>query len=92
MSKKVRLLDYSEDPKDRLWTFKRAVLKKPVESPKTVNFDVSCEFVGGLCFAGALCRKCTLGGFSCFLFADPAVYASCPSRREKLRQLEKEQT
>ena len=48
----------------------------------------SCEFVGGLPYEGALGRKCRLGGV-CFLFADPAAYASCPSRTEKLREREK---
>ena len=48
----------------------------------------SCEFVGGLPYEGALGRKCHLGGV-CFLFADPAAYASCPSRTEKLREREK---
>ena len=47
----------------------------------------SCEFVGGLVYQGALCRKCTVSGDSaCFFFADAAVYASCPTRMEKLRE------
>lgn len=42
-----------------------------------------CEFVGGLISEGCSGRLCLFGG-CCFLFA--AVYASCPSRIEKLKE------
>ena len=51
----------------------------------------SCQFVGVLLYERSTGRKCTCGS-SCFLFADSAAYASCPSRIEKLRELKKEQT
>ena len=48
----------------------------------------SCEFVGALLYAGSSGRRCRFGG-SCFLFADSAAYASCPSRKLKLKEREK---
>ena len=48
----------------------------------------SCEFVGALIWEGSTGRLCSLGS-CCFLFADPKAYASCPSRDERLRELQK---
>ena len=45
----------------------------------------SCEFVLEPLYVGSSGRKCRFGG-SCFLFADSAAYASCPTRKEKLRE------
>jgi hypothetical protein len=47
-----------------------------------------CEFVEGLISEGCSGRLCRFGG-CCFLFADPAAYASCPSRTEKLSELKR---
>jgi hypothetical protein len=48
----------------------------------------SCEFVGALIWEGSTGRCCRLSG-CCFLFADPKAYASCPSRTERLKELQK---
>ena len=45
----------------------------------------SCEFVLEPLYVGSLGRRCRFGG-SCFLFADSATYASCPTRIEKLKE------
>ena len=45
----------------------------------------SCEFVGESLYVGSSGRLCRFGG-SCFLFADSAAYASCPTRKEKLKE------
>jgi hypothetical protein len=47
-----------------------------------------CEFVEGLISEGCSGRLCHFGG-CCFLFADPLMYASCPSRIEKLSELKR---
>jgi hypothetical protein len=48
----------------------------------------SCEFVGALIWEGSTGRICNLDG-CCFLFADPKAYVSCPSRTERLKELQK---
>jgi hypothetical protein len=47
--------------------------------------EASCEFVGDPIYKGSSGRKCRFGG-CCFLFGDVALYASCPSRIEKLKE------
>ena len=93
MAEDYSLFDYPVEPKDDrrpLWKAKDTIseAKASVVSGAPAPAG-SCEFVGGLCYEGALCRKCTLDGYSCFLFADPAIYPSCPSRNEKLKELQK---
>jgi hypothetical protein len=92
MAEDYSLFDYPserEDDRQPLW--------KPEKSKPEPNACIvsgapapagSCEFVGGLPYEGALGRKCTLGSV-CFLFANPAAYASCPTRTEKLSELKK---
>jgi hypothetical protein len=92
MAEDYSLFDYPserEDDRQPLW---RPEKSKPEPNACIVSGAPapagSCEFVGGVCYEGALCRKCRLGGV-CFLFANPAAYASCPTRTEKLSELKK---
>ena len=87
------LSDYPSDVAVNRWQ----PLWKPKESSTEAKASVvsgvpapagSCEFVGALIWEGSIGRCCRLGG-CCFLFADPKAYASCPSRMERLRELQK---
>ena len=49
--------------------------------------DGACEFAGELLFAAALGRKCGADDLSCFGFGDADVYASCPTRRKRRREV-----
>ena len=52
----------------------------------------SCEFVGELCYGNSVCRRCRVDSGACFHFADRSVYAFCPTRTKKLRELKRERT
>jgi hypothetical protein len=58
--------------------------------PETVNSETvpngSCEFAGIKLFDGSSGRKCESDGVGCFDFLNPEVYASCPTRKEALRE------
>ena len=45
----------------------------------------SCEFALGSVYEGSMGRWCKFGG-CCFRFLQLSVYASCPTRLEKLRE------
>lgn len=81
----------TKDDRQPLWKPKDTALKPEAKICGAPPPPGSCEFVGDLPYEGALCRKCTLGSI-CFLFAEPAAYASCPSRIERLRELKREKT
>ncbi len=55
---------------------------KPIDSEAAPNG--SCEFAGPKLFDGSSGRSCRFDGLACFRFADPVIFASCPSRREAL--------
>ncbi|MGO8805639.1 MAG: hypothetical protein ACLQO7_03400 [Candidatus Bathyarchaeia archaeon] len=92
MVEDYRLTDYPSVAVNRwqpLWT--------PKDTPNETKAHIvagapapvgSCEFAGALIWEGATGRTCNLSG-PCFLFADPKAYASCPSRIERLKELQK---
>ena len=87
-SEDYSLFDYVEPEQERqpLWHSVKDNLELKVPFVSGAPAPVgSCEFVGALLYEGSSGRKCTCGGV-CFLFADPVAYASCPSRKEKLKE------
>jgi hypothetical protein len=89
MAEEYSLFDYPserEDDRQPLWRPEKSKpeLKASVVSGAPAPLG-SCEFVLEPLYMGSSGRKCRFGG-CCFLFADPAAYASCPSRTEKLRE------
>ena len=59
--------------------------KFPESIDSAVAPDGCCEFAGAKLFEGAAGRRCQSDGLECFSFSNPKVYASCPTRREALR-------
>ena len=92
MAEDYSLSDYPSEAVNRwqpLWTPKdsqtEAKARVVAGAPAPAG---SCEFVGALIWEGSTGRCCRLSG-CCFLFADPKAYASCPSRTERLKELQK---
>jgi hypothetical protein len=93
MSEDYSLFDYPAEPEPVVKREWKPLWKPKDGKPESKAFVVSgapapvgsCEFVGVLLYVGSLGRKCTCGG-SCFLFADSAAYASCPTMKEKLKE------